>query len=203
MGRRPGRPTIGERAMTGSERVRRYRERHGKPAVKPATDAPHAEEWEPERARLQARIAALEAKLRASEAEVTRLQVELVGAKSRINDRTNDGKGVWPKATYSKILSCLHSDSRNSTSDKKLTEAFLIFKEAEALLVEDAATTEKRERDERWKAERDAHFETMRAGRARYDAENRARARKAAETRKRNAEAKAKEKADSAQKADR
>ena len=59
MGRKP----IGERAMTPAERQRRRRERIGKPDAssdKAVTNEPQAAEWDADRARLQARIAALQ-----------------------------------------------------------------------------------------------------------------------------------------------
>lgn len=48
---------------------------------------------------------------------------------------TASTKGVWPRALYKQILSCLHVDSRKSTSDRKLDEMFNEFKKKEAVLV--------------------------------------------------------------------
>ena len=70
MGRKP----LGESAMSGAERIRRWRERHGQPAPKAADET----------ARLRAEVAALRAQLaakasgRASEADVLSIMVDAI-----------------------------------------------------------------------------------------------------------------------------
>jgi hypothetical protein len=49
----------------------------------------------------------------------------------------NRHKGLIPRATYRQILSCLHPDSRNSTSDEKLARAFNAFEQLERVLVKE------------------------------------------------------------------
>ena len=44
-------------------------------------------------------------------------------------------KGIMRRETYRAILSCLHPDSRKSTSDDKLAEVFQKFRELEVLMV--------------------------------------------------------------------
>jgi len=46
-------------------------------------------------------------------------------------------KGIMSKEVYRLILSCLHTDSRNSVSDKKLNEAFNEFKVREKRLLDE------------------------------------------------------------------
>jgi hypothetical protein len=46
-------------------------------------------------------------------------------------------KGLMTKATYNKIASCLHPDSRNSVTDEKLVDAFQIWRGLEIRLLDE------------------------------------------------------------------
>ena len=40
-----------------------------------------------------------------------------------------------PRAMFKKILACLHPDSRNSVTERRLSECFHVFEQLEILLV--------------------------------------------------------------------
>jgi hypothetical protein len=54
-----------------------------------------------------------------------------------LRNKLDRRKGHITGASYKKILSCLHTDSRNSASDERLNEAFRTFKELEKVLVDE------------------------------------------------------------------
>jgi hypothetical protein len=78
---RPGRPPLGERAMTSTERSHRHRAklRASKPATKYATKSPEADAT-----RLPAEIAALKAERDQLRAQQAKLEKELAEARARI-----------------------------------------------------------------------------------------------------------------------
>jgi hypothetical protein len=56
-------------------------------------------------------------------------------------DRVLSGrKGIFSRADYDVIRSCLHPDSRTSVSDQKLANAFRLFNEADILLIKETET---------------------------------------------------------------
>jgi len=77
---------------------------------------------------LKARIAELEAAF-------ARERMEHVAAHGNWLQALKAYEGIWSLADYRKILSCLHCDSRNSVTEKKLNDAFDLFKRWEPLLV--------------------------------------------------------------------
>ena len=61
--------------------------------------------------------------LKKLEDEIARLKAKLAAKPgSAPSVRINKRKGIWPKATYMKIWTCLHPDSRLSVSEKKLNK---------------------------------------------------------------------------------
>ncbi len=46
-------------------------------------------------------------------------------------------RGIMDRASYRKIISCLHPDSRKSLSDEKLSEAFQLFGKVEKCLLDE------------------------------------------------------------------
>jgi hypothetical protein len=50
---------------------------------------------------------------------------------------TKTRKGLMTKATYNKIASCLHPDSRNSVTDVRLVDAFQIWRSLEIRLLDE------------------------------------------------------------------
>lgn len=89
-------------------------------------------EWKPEMDRLvqirvEMQLATYLAKGRAMEREAERVL------------RTRDG--IFAKADYDLIRSCLHPDSRLSVSEEKLATAFRLFSEADRVLLKDAEGT--------------------------------------------------------------
>lgn len=136
---RAGRPPIGERAMTPAEKMRRYRERKfgNKPKRPPVTkfdqtptaeiiaQAPQASD---ETTGLQAENAALQD-------EVIRLKTVLQSWTSVVQSRES---GIMRLVNFKLIRSCLHPDSRKSTSGEKLAKAFRIFNRLEYVLCDEA-----------------------------------------------------------------
>jgi len=225
-----GRPPIGKTAMTGAERVRRYRLKHSadKPVAKPATK-PIAATYEAEIASLKAENAnlkerlhaTLDAKTTAQAAALTllsRTQQEKLEAfkraytkqqdreyKNRVQHEVtervvrwhaeywtpthqkylddaeaiyNRRKGIWESAIYKLIWSCLHPDSRESTTEKKLNEAFNAFNEKRAVLCKEVEVPKPK-----LASDMPRNWAEMQAARDKVRAGNRERAKRAAATR--------------------
>jgi hypothetical protein len=113
-----GRPPIGKTRMSGAERIRRWRERHG-------LDKKASRSGDTER---------LEARIRELEAELIDLKLVLESWNPVIKNRAS----VMPLAVYQRILSCLHPDSRLSASEDKLAQAFRGFYTRRFALVSEA-----------------------------------------------------------------
>jgi len=136
-----GRPPIGKTAMTGAERVARWRKKHAvtKPVTKPSTrnDGP-----------LRARIQELEAALAAAhkpgerllelEAELGRERIEHGATHSQYLRALDAIDGVWTRKQYNTILFCLHPDQRNNQSAERRDAAFHIVNRNEPFLLKKA-----------------------------------------------------------------
>src|SRR5215813_15204192 len=122
-----GRPPIGKVAMTGAERVRRYRLRHRpktlvtKPVTKFSTDG--------------SAVASLQAENAALRDEVIELKTVLQAWRTVVQSRES---GIMVHANFKLVRSCLHPDSRKSASEEKLAKAFRIFNRLEYVLCDEA-----------------------------------------------------------------
>src|SRR5262245_29818320 len=136
-----GRPPIGKVAMTGAERVRRFRakQRPDKPETKRnetggAVGTAEIAALKRQLAQAHKRIAELEqprdeatglqAENAALQDEVIRLKTVLQSWTSVVQSRES---GIMRLVNFKLIRSCLHPDSRKSASDEKLAKAFRIF----------------------------------------------------------------------------
>src|SRR5262245_37862620 len=116
-----GRPPIGKVAMTGAERVRRYRLKH-RPVTKPVTKSSM------DGSAMQAENAALQD-------EVIELKTVLQAWRTVVQSRES---GIMAHANFRLVRSCLHPDSRKSASEEKLAKAFRIFNRLEYVLCDEA-----------------------------------------------------------------
>src|SRR5437667_4714478 len=132
-----GRPPIGKVAMTGAERVRRYRLKHGadKPVTKPVEPVTYfkvapdlsdvkrgfAPLTKPRRAvtKPAVKLGPLQARIHELAAELDRLKAAL--AHERLEHEATLGgyrmaleahEGVWTRKQYDIVLFCLHPDTR-------------------------------------------------------------------------------------------
>lgn len=131
-----GRPPIGKAAMSAAERQRRHRARFSdvtEPRVmEPDAAAARLKELEAELAQANARIAELEKalhELRLHHAERSKTATELAAKLHIMKQR----KAPLSASMFKQILTCLHPDSRHSTSDEKLAKAFDGFNRCEWL----------------------------------------------------------------------
>jgi len=151
-----GRPPIGKVAMTGAERVRLHRLKHGtaKPVTKPVTIQKSASDEA--RIRQLAVIERLEAQLAERDRDIARLREELKAKPDR--DDTSSiwqrramqaeennrllrmRKGLLTKAQFNHLRACLHTDSRKQISDAKLTQTRMAIEALENVLVKPKAS---------------------------------------------------------------
>jgi hypothetical protein len=163
-----GRAPIGKKAMSGAERIRRWREAHPKPAKEPAADAalraeiaklrkenatlqasiaqgssdagdgdPETPRWRSERRRLRQLEAQLEERvLREIKKRVDEVVLpHFKRTEEEYKRGINCHNGYIKKAEYNKMLHALHPDSRGSITERRLAEAFDLFKGLERILV--------------------------------------------------------------------
>ena len=132
--RGPGRPPMGERALTAAEKQRRYREKlaQARGAARPATETAPA----PDRAALEVKLRAeIETRLRAEyEAREAKLRAEMEALRARktieaLGESIPRGRSqrAMSFALYGKIAKGLHSDSRPTEAQR--LEAYHAFTE--------------------------------------------------------------------------
>ncbi len=107
-----GRPPIGEVAMSGSERVRRWRLKHH--VTKPVTEHP------------------LEARIRELEAENRRLRKKLARQATEMLDLYVTQPPIFTSEEYKNITMCAHPDSNPSPETRHA--AFIALKAKELQL---------------------------------------------------------------------
>jgi hypothetical protein len=166
-----GRPPIGKSAMTAAERQRRHRAGLGKkPEPQQAEAGPRPEDRTSQETALKRALATANeecARLRKENERLTALMTK------------GSDNGTISRKTYMLILSCLHSDSRRSVSDEKLTAAFVAYEATMAgKVMSERVETEQRRR-EREEAVREAEWAEVYA-RGRRNFEERSRRGKAA-----------------------
>jgi hypothetical protein len=182
---RPGRPPLGERAMTAAEKMRRYRARKfgNKPKEPPVTKSPEPEARTEQLVReinernqsvTAARIAELEAELAQEGQQHEEARARYWDAHATLVLHRD---GIFTRAEYKKIAACLHPDRVQDDREKKrYTEAFGLFSRCEKLLKKEPRPLppDLPRTPEEWLE-----------ARRQVKEQNRARARKAAETRAR------------------
>jgi hypothetical protein len=106
--------------------------------IDPATLSTSAQQKLEAFQRQYAREKDLEVERRVEEGVRARIEEWLPSMKERTDKAEriiSSFAGRIPRATYRQILSCLHPDSRLSTTDRKLSEAFHAFERLEDVLV--------------------------------------------------------------------
>jgi hypothetical protein len=124
-----GRPPIGKVAMTGAERVRKYRARHA--VTKPVTKHSAGDDT--------ARVRQLEADIRLLKADLSRERERRKAAEAKASTTTAEAVlrdikriakthgGTMRVDEYNKIIKVIHPDRKPSDAEKN--EAFRLFTE--------------------------------------------------------------------------
>jgi hypothetical protein len=164
-----GRPPIGKTAMTGAERVRRYRLKHGadKPVTKPVTK--HSTDNVAGKAALKAELMCKDREIARLKARVAELEARGEAMKaSKDAPHATTGPKIQLSATdYKRLAFNIHPNRWDHLNNKELTKALneaiqVIGTMFEAVKQETRREAEARARreaeDREWRAKRHAEF---------------------------------------------